>query len=500
MNSSTPFATPLVASEEKVIGGKTCPIEGIWLNGGNASRSIFADSIWSPPPTRATCLPWPTLLMMLNNCGETRLVITPEQQGEFRLTTMTKKDRKKALAVAESIRQRIEEMERDPERQYADNFIGVLNLTRADLVNTYGSVWMSKSQYSRDLMGSSRFVISRTTVAPKATQSEPDAPIAGTLVLTKPMVTWLQITYGMDEEFLANRSPSWVTWLDQQRLDGVDPNDAMLVAPFVPDFNEVLPPHLPEPVLVPEVYRHDKVYGVPVAGGSRDSQSFTGPDVNPSSSDLEGLSMDIDQDTVGSSSLESMDQGLNEAIKDEDDLKVEEVGPPHEVREGGHPYCVDADHGRIVVPTLKGGPPYQSFCAEFCLIAGVNIPFESYITPAKEPYAVRECELVDNSVSLTAGTLYPLLSNLAAIQCYDQYHHVLPLSILGRGGEGAICCRYMDTCKQWIKRQLFCEDAEPWDTSPCSRCLGMIRLGRSPPNNSRMLIPLSRLIDPSRAH
>jgi hypothetical protein len=181
--------------------------------------------------------------------------LTPEQQGEFRLTTMTKKDRKKALAVAESIRQRIEEMERDPERQYADNFIGVLNLTRADLVNTYGSVWMSKSQYSRDLMGSSRFVISRTTVAPKATQSEPDAPIAGTLVLTKPMVTWLQITYGMDEEFLANRSPSWVTWLDQQRLDGVDPNDAMLVAPFVPDFNEVLPPHLPEPVLVPEVYR-----------------------------------------------------------------------------------------------------------------------------------------------------------------------------------------------------------------------------------------------------
>jgi hypothetical protein len=196
--------------------------------------------------------------------------------------------------------------------------------------------------------------------------------------------------------------------------------------------------------------------------------------------------MDIDQDTAGSSSLESMDQGLNEAIKDEDDLKVEEVGPPHEVQEGGHPYCVDADHGRIVVPTLKGGPPYQSFCAEFCLIAGVNIPFESYITPAKEPYAVRECELVDNSVSLTAGTLYPLLSNLAAIQCYDQYHHVLPLSILGRGGEGAICCRYMDTCKQWIKRQLFCEDA---------RAMGYITLFSMPWNDKAWKIASKQFKD-----
>jgi hypothetical protein len=79
--------------------------------------------------------------------------LTPEEQDEYRLTTMIKKDRKKALAVADGIRDRIEEMERDPDRQYADNFVGVLNLTRADLVNTYGSVLMSKSQYNRDLMG-----------------------------------------------------------------------------------------------------------------------------------------------------------------------------------------------------------------------------------------------------------------------------------------------------------------------------------------------------------
>jgi hypothetical protein len=102
---------------------------------------------------------------------------------------------------------------------------------------------------------------------------------------------------------------------------------------------------------------------------------------------------------------------------------------------------------------------HTSFCTEFCLISGGNIPYESYITPAKDPYATRECELVDNSVCLTVDTLYPLLSNLAALQAYDQYHDVLPLSILGRGEKGAICCIYIDTCKQWIKRQLFCEDA-----------------------------------------
>jgi hypothetical protein len=167
--------------------------------------------------------------------------LTPEEQDEYRLTTMIKKDRKKALAVADGIRDRIEEMERDLDRQYADNFVGVLNLTRADLVNMYGSVWMSKSQY-QGLDGSSRFVISRTTVAPKSTQSEPEDPVAGTIVLTKPMITWLQVTYG----------------------------------------------------------------------------------------------------TAGSSSLDSMEQeapdNLNEGIKDED-LKIKEIGEPHEVREGRHGLC-----------------------------------------------------------------------------------------------------------------------------------------------------------------
>jgi hypothetical protein len=55
-------------------------------------------------------------------------------------------------------------------------------------------------------------------------------------------------------DFLANLFPSWVCWLGQQIIAGIDPNDAMLVKPFVPDLSEVLPPHLIEPVLVPVVY------------------------------------------------------------------------------------------------------------------------------------------------------------------------------------------------------------------------------------------------------
>jgi hypothetical protein len=356
-------------------------------------------------------------------------------------------------------------MERDPDRQYADNFVGVLNLTRADLVDTYGAVWMSKSEFARDLMGSSRFVISRTTVAPKATQSDLELPQEGMvakpgeIVLPKHMIMWLQMTYGMSEDFVANRSPSWVSWLDQQIIAGIDPNDAMLTDTFVPDLNEVLQPSLPEPVLVPNVYKHDQKYGVPEPGCS--SQLFQS---RLASSDLEGLDMEVDRDTAGSSSLDSMDQGtmpgdeLNEAIKDEE-IKAEDLGEPHEAREGGHGLCVDADQGRIVVPTLRGGPPYASYCTEFCLIWAGKLPYENYIYPAKGVYGTRECDTVDKPVSLTAGTLYPLLSNLAALRSYDQYHHILPLSILGRGGEGALCCRYMDTCKQWIKRQKFCEEA-----------------------------------------
>jgi hypothetical protein len=333
---------------------------------------------------------------------------------------------------------------------------------------------MSKFEFARDLMGSSRFVISRTTVAPKATQSDPELPQPGEIVLTRHMITWLQVTYGMDEDFLANRSPSWVQWLDQCIIAGIDPNDAMLVNPFVPNLHEVLPPHLAEPVMVPVVYKHDQAHGVPQPGGS--SQSFQS---YSASSDLEGLTMKVDQNPAGSDSLESMELGtqpgdeLNEAIKEED-LKAEDLGEPHEVREGGHGLCVDADQGRIIVPTLKGAIPYASDCSEFCLISGGKIPYENYIYPAKEPYGTRTRDMVDKSVSLTAGSLYPLLSNLSALKSHDQYNHILPLSILGRGGKGALCCRYMDTCKQWIKRQNWCEEA---------RSLGYMTLFSMPWNN-----------------
>jgi hypothetical protein len=380
--------------------------------------------------------------------------MNPGQLEEFRLNTVTPADRKKARAMAVAIRSCISEMERNPDRQYADNFVDVLNLSRADLVNTYGSVWMAKNEFSRDLMGSSRFVISRTTVTPKSTQSEEQRE-AGSLAITSSMVTWLQMTYGMYEDFLLAKTLSWVTWLDQQRLDGISADDAMLVNTFIPDVNGVLPPHLVDPVMVLiindplVVMAHDDSYGTPVAGGSGQVQDT-----------------DVDMEAAGSVSLDSMEQEEstdehNEAIKvddiKEEDLQVEFVGEPHEDRPDGHGLCVDSDQGRMVVPTLRGAVPYETNCTEFCLLSGSGAPFESYVYPKKSVYDTRRCELVDQSVSLTKGTLYPLLSNLAALQSYDQYHHVLPLSILGRG-ENSLCCKFMDTSKQWMHRQKFCED------------------------------------------
>jgi hypothetical protein len=229
----------------------------------------------------------------------------------------------------------------------------------------------------------------------------------------------------------------------------------MLVNTFIPDVNEVLPPHLVDPVMIPiindppVVQAHDDSYGTPVAGGSGQ------------------VDMEIDMEIAGSVSLDSMDQEEpegqehNEAIKiddiKEEDLQVEFVGEPHEERPDGHGLCVDADQGRMIVPTLKGAVPYETNCTEFCLLSGSGAPFESYVYPKKSVYDIRRCELVDQSVSLTKGTLYPLLSNLSALQSYDQYHHVLPLSILGRG-ENSLCCKSMDTSKQWMHRQKFCED------------------------------------------
>jgi hypothetical protein len=132
-----------------------------------------------------------------------------------------------------------------------------------------------------------------------------------------------------------------------------------------------------------------------------------------SSADLECRTTDVknvDVDTESLASLESMevDVDINEGIKDED-LKVEALGEPHDVSPiNDHLLCIDVIHGRIVVPTLKGGLPYASFCTEFCLRA------ERYLCPIEDKYATQSCRLIDWSV-LTKGTLhYRLVEAMAS--------------------------------------------------------------------------------------
>jgi hypothetical protein len=96
-----------------------------------------------------------------------------ELKDRYRLVTVLGADRRKARAMVVAIKRRIEEMEKDLERPFSNNFTDVLNLNRADLVNTYGAVWLSKHGRNRDVMGPAKFVIARTTVSPKASQSDP---------------------------------------------------------------------------------------------------------------------------------------------------------------------------------------------------------------------------------------------------------------------------------------------------------------------------------------
>jgi hypothetical protein len=77
--------------------------------------------------------------------------------------------------------------------------------------------------------------------------------------------------------------------------------------------------------------------------------------------------MDVNMEIAGSSSLEEPDvfnEGIREEheMKTEDELKVENIGPlhPSQVREGGHPLCVAADQGQMVMPTPKGAIPYTA--------------------------------------------------------------------------------------------------------------------------------------------
>jgi hypothetical protein len=289
--------------------------------------------------------------------------MSAELKDRYRLVTVLGSDRRKARAMVVAIKRRIEDMEKDPERPLANNFTDVLNLNRADLVNTYGAVWLSKQGRNRDVMGPAKFVIARTTVSPKASQSDPRIFLEdispGSIVVPRHVITFLKLEYGMSEMFLEARSPSWIAWLDAQRRANSAPHDAMLVDSFEPNADDgIFAPHvLAAPLLPTAVQRHDQVYGQPRAGGSGSEGSVpskrsrvAGPADMSGSAETEDL-MAVDVEIAGSSSLDSMDDPdvLNEGIKEEDikeeevddKMEIEIVGDEHpsQVQEGGHPFC-----------------------------------------------------------------------------------------------------------------------------------------------------------------
>jgi hypothetical protein len=134
------------------------------------------------------------------------------------------------------------------------------------------------------------------------------------------MITWLRIAYecqgtsSLIDPLLGSAGLA-------NKIAGIDPNDAMLVNPFVPDLSAVLPLHLIEPVLVPVVYnliRFMEELNLTVSvcfiwfGGIK-----TPLDLHIDS---------MEQDTLPGDEF-------NEAIKDEE-LRVEDLGEPHEARWG----------------------------------------------------------------------------------------------------------------------------------------------------------------------
>jgi hypothetical protein len=160
----------------------------------------------------------------------------------------------------------------------------------------------------------------------------------GSIVVPRHVITWLQM-YGMSENFLmAPLTPSWISWLEDQRLANSAPQDAMLGDPFQPGVGEVFPPHpnMLAPPLVHVVYAHDQVHGVPCAGGSepaKRAKKDSGPAYQTGSSASTGR-MDVNMEIAGSSSIDSMEEPdvFNEGIRGEDEMKVYNVPPKfHEV-------------------------------------------------------------------------------------------------------------------------------------------------------------------------
>jgi hypothetical protein len=309
--------------------------------------------------------------------------MSAELKDRYRLVTVLGSDRRKARAMVVAIKRRIEDMEKDPERPLANNFTDVLNLNRADLVNTYGAVWLSKQGRNRDVMGPAKFVIARTTVSPKASQSDPRIFLEdispGSIVVPRHVITFLKLEYGMSEMFLEARSPSWIAWLAAQRRANSAPHDAMLVDSLEPNADDgIFAPHVLAapllPTVQPAVQRHDQVYGQPRAGGSGSSKRsrVAGPADISGSAEAEDL-MAVDVEIAGSSSLDSMDDPdvLNEGIKEEDikeedvddKMEIENVGDEHpsQVQEGGHPFCCDADQGRNLIGDSKKWVEFLKF-------------------------------------------------------------------------------------------------------------------------------------------
>jgi hypothetical protein len=68
----------------------------------------------------------------------------------------------------------------------------------------------------------------------------------------------------------------------------------------------------------------------------------------------------------------------------------------------------------MVLPTPKQSVAYTAKCREFCLIAGGRYPLHVYEQKDQDDYAVRSCHQINDSLTLEAGTLCPILSSMAS--------------------------------------------------------------------------------------
>jgi hypothetical protein len=68
----------------------------------------------------------------------------------------------------------------------------------------------------------------------------------------------------------------------------------------------------------------------------------------------------------------------------------------------------------MVLPTPKPSVAYTAKCRDFCLIAGGRYPLHVYEQKDQDDYAVQSCHQINDSPTLEAGTLCPILSSMAS--------------------------------------------------------------------------------------